>query len=139
MIPTTSGSAPLLTGGCLCGVVRYVVADEFKYALNCHCTQCRRATGAAYKPFAGIEREKLSVTAGVDSLLIFGEELTHHVRCKKCGSMLFSVVREGQYVHVALGSLVDVPSIRPSAHIFVGSKAPWHLITDQLPQHQEFG
>ena len=43
---------------------------------------------------------------------------------------LFPVVRDGAYVHVAMGSLVDAPSIRPSDHIFVGSKAPWFDITD---------
>jgi hypothetical protein len=48
------------------------------------------------------------------------------------------VVREGQYVHVAMGTLIDAPSIRPTAHIFVGSKAPWYTITDDLPQHDEF-
>jgi hypothetical protein len=47
-------------------------------------------------------------------------------------------VREGAYVHVALGSLVDAPSIRPTAHIFVGSKAPWFEITDNLPQFDEY-
>jgi hypothetical protein len=47
------------------------------------------------------------------------------------------VVRDGAYVHVALGSLRDAPSIRPSGHIYVGSKAPWFDITDDLPQHEE--
>jgi hypothetical protein len=46
-------------------------------------------------------------------------------------------VRAGAYVHVALGSLVDEPSIRPTKHIFVGSKAPWFAITDDLPQFDE--
>jgi hypothetical protein len=45
-------------------------------------------------------------------------------------------VREGKWVHVAMGTLVDAPSIRPGAHIFVASKAPWHEITDNLPQYQ---
>ena len=49
---------------------------------------------------------------------------------------LFSVVRDGAFVHVAMGSLVDAPTIRPTAHIFVGSKAPWFEITDRLPQYQ---
>jgi hypothetical protein len=48
------------------------------------------------------------------------------------------VVREGTYVHVAMGSLVDAPSIRPTEHIFVGSKAPWFEITDDLPQFEEY-
>ena len=37
-----------------------------------------------------------------------------------------------------MGTLIDTPAIRPTAHIFVGSKAPWHEITDDLPQYQEF-
>jgi hypothetical protein len=49
-----------LSGKCECGRVRYQVADEFLYAANCHCSRCRAATGSAFKPFAGIEREKLS-------------------------------------------------------------------------------
>ena len=126
-----------LTGMCLCGEVRYAVSDEFWYAQNCHCSQCRRATGAAFKSFGGIERHKLSVTQGADHLLIFGQELVHDARCKTCGSLLYSVFREGTFVHVPLGTLLDTPSIRPSAHIFVGSKAPWFTITDELPQHQE--
>ena len=51
-----------------------------------------------------------------------------------CGSLLFSVVRDGAYVHVAMGSLVDAPGIRPTEHIFVGSKAPWFDITDEAAQ-----
>jgi hypothetical protein len=47
------------------------------------------------------------------------------------------VVRDGAYVHVALGSLVDAPSIRPTEHIFGGAKAPWFEITDDLPQFEE--
>jgi hypothetical protein len=52
--------------------------------------------------------------------------------------LLYSLVREAAFVHITLGTLVDAPSIRPSAHIFVGSKAPWYTITDNLPQHEEF-
>ena len=59
------------------------------------------------------------------------------MRCKRCGSFLYSVVRGGAFVHVAMGTLVDDPTIRPTAHIFVGSKAPWFTITDDLPQFAE--
>ena len=106
--------------------------------MNCHCSNCRRTTGSAFKPLAGIEREKLTVTAGEDKLLIFGEPDGHDAHCRLCGSLLYSVVREGTFVHVAMGTLVDDPGIRPTKHIFVGSKAPWFTITDDLPQHEEF-
>jgi hypothetical protein len=59
-------------------------------------------------------------------------------RCKVCGSFLYSVVRDGSFLHVAMGTLVDDPTIRPTAHIFVGSKAPWFEITDELPQYEEY-
>jgi hypothetical protein len=118
--------------------VRYQVADEFRYAMNCHCSRCRAGTGSAFKAFAGIEREKLEITEGADSLLVFGEDNLNHTRCGVCGSLLFSVVRDGAYVHVALGSLVDTPSIRPTKHMFVGSKASWFEITDDLPQFEEY-
>ena len=127
----------MLAGKCECGAVRYRVADEFRYALNCHCSRCRAATGSAFKPFAGIEREKLEITAGADALLVHGEDDLNDTRCAACGSLLFSVVRDGAYLHVALGSLVDAPSIRPTAHIYVGSKAPWFEISDDLPQFDE--
>jgi hypothetical protein len=127
----------VLAGKCECGAVRYVVADEFLYASNCHCSRCRAATGSAFKPFAGIERQKLEITEGMDRLLVHGEEELNDTRCAVCGSLLFSVVRDGAFVHVALGSLVDAPSMRPTKHIFVGSKAPWFEITDDLPQFEE--
>jgi hypothetical protein len=127
-----------LTGKCYCGAVEYRVADEFLYAANCHCSNCRRTTGSAFKPFAGIEREKLEVTDGADKLLVYGEEALNDTHCGVCGSLLYSVVRDGEYVHVAMGTLQDEPSIRPTEHIFVGSKAPWFEITDDLPQNVEY-
>lgn len=129
---------PQLTGCCLCGSTQYTVSDDFEYALNCHCSQCRRATGASFKSFAGIKRSHLKVTQGEKDLFIFGGEDAHDVRCGSCGSFLYSVVREGTYVHVTLGTLASEPSIRPTAHIFVGSKASWYEITDDLPQHDTF-
>ncbi|MFL6837851.1 MAG: GFA family protein [Bradyrhizobium sp.] len=125
-----------LAGACFCGAVCYSVADEFAYAANCHCSNCRRTTGSAFKPFAGIAREKLTITKGKDDVMIYGDQTGHDAHCKRCGSLLYSVVCEGAYAHVAMGTLVDAPSIRPTAHIFVGSKAPWFAITDALPQYE---
>jgi hypothetical protein len=127
----------VLAGACRCGAVRYEVADAFLYAGNCHCSGCRAATGSAFKPFAGIERSKLAITQGQDDVATFGEDNANDTRCGVCGSFLFSVVSDGARVHVAMGSLVDTPSMRPAEHIFVGSKAGWYEITDDLPQHDE--
>jgi hypothetical protein len=136
MTNTEKTSGRSLAGKCLCGAVHYVVADEFLYAANCHCSNCRRTTGSAFKPFAGIERDRLHISKGEDHLMIFGDENANDTHCKKCGSLLYSVVRYGAYVHVAMGTLVDDPAIRPTKHIFVGSKARWFSITDDLPQYE---
>ena len=50
--------------------------------MNRHCSNCRRTTGSAFKPFAGIEREKLAITNGEDQLMRFGGEKGHDARCK---------------------------------------------------------
>lgn len=138
MLDDDSTTSRMLTGKCECGAVRYQVADAFQYAANCHCSNCRASTGSAFKPFAGIERDKLEITQGADTLLVWGEETGNHTRCAICGSLLYSVVRDGAFVHVAMGSLADEPTIRPEGHIFVGSKAPWYEITDDLPQSEEY-
>ena len=85
--------------------------DEFEYALNCHCLQCRRTTGAAFKPLAGIEASKLRVRRGEEDALRYGDESGYDLHCRACGSLLYSLVREGGYVHVAVGALVDDPTI----------------------------
>jgi hypothetical protein len=131
-------TAKTLHGSCACGKVKYTVKDEFVYASICHCALCRKATGSAFKPFAGIEREKLTLLAGENALMIIGEERGHDARCSACGSFLYSVVRDGAFVHVAMGTLIDTPAIRPSEHIFVGSNAEWFTIADDLPQYERF-
>ena|SRR3974390_2595937 len=141
-VPVSSDDAASirsLTGRCMCGAVRYKVTDSFHYAMFCHCSNCRRTTGSAFKPFAGIPREQLSILQGDPHVFTYQEGGPNFdVHCRRCGSLLYSVVRQGTYVHVAMGTLDDEPSIRPSKHIFVGSKAQWHSITDDLPQFDEF-
>jgi hypothetical protein len=122
-----------LKGSCLCGDVRYTVADDFQYALICHCSQCRRATGSAFKPFGGIDPKKLKVTRGI--VKRFGSAKTHDAHCRRCGSLLYSIVNGGTRAHVTYGTLIDAPSLAPQAHIYAASRAPWDHILDDLPQH----
>ncbi len=137
MISPQAPTGRILAGKCYCGAVEYSVADALLYAANCHCSNCRRTTGSAFKPFAGIERRKLAITKGEPELMIVGQEDANDTHCGMCGSLLFSVVRGGAFLHVAMGTLIDDPTIRPTHHIFVGSKAPWFTIADDLPQYEE--
>ena len=120
-----------LRGSCLCGFAKYQVRDAFEYSLICHCSQCRRATGAGSKPFAGISVDML-LSPEPERLMRYGDDAAFDAHC----SLLYSVVGNGTYAHVTLGTLVDEPSIRPSAHIFMASKASWDLVCDDLPQFE---
>src|SRR3954471_24102522 len=109
MAGSAKSNARILAGECFCRGVGYAVVDEFAYALNCHCSNCRRTTGSAFKPFAGIARVKFEVTKGDDHLKTYGGETAHDAHCGRCGSLLYSVVRDGVFVHVAMGTLIDNP------------------------------
>ena len=128
----------VLRGRCACNAVAFEVADDFVRAFNCHCSNCRALTGSAFLPWGEIEREKLRITKGADSLLTTTDGGAHSVNCPKCCSLLYWTSRGGAYVRVPYGSLVDEPALKPTAHMFVGSKAPWHEILDGLPQHDEY-
>lgn len=67
-----------------------------------------------------------------------GEPDAGDFRCGECGSFLYSIVRQGRWAHVTLGSLVDTPSRLPDHHIFVGSKAPWEEIDDGLDRFEGY-
>lgn len=134
----SSQSGQRLRAKCLCGAIQLTVTDEFLYAGYCHCPDCRAAGGSASSGFAGIQKEKLQLVCGEDNISRFykGQDNVMYF-CRHCSSWLFSIVRNGEFAHVRLGVLIDDPSIRPSFHIFVGSKAPWETICDGLPQYAE--
>ena len=128
----------MLNGRCACNAVAYEVSDEFVAAYNCHCSNCRALTGSAFLPWGDIEGEKLTVTKGAESLLVEGDpDVAYAVRCGQCFSLLYWTPRDG-YFRVPYGTLVDEPTLKPMGHMFVGSKAPWHEILDDLPQHDEY-
>ena len=128
----------MLHGRCICGAVGFTVEDAFSYAFYCHCSRCRLRTGSAFASIGGIDADKVQLTEGREHVLLEGERSEGYgVRCAKCHAFMFAAVRGRQYVHVSLGMLVDAPSRAPDRHIFVGSKAPWFRIADDLPRFPE--
>jgi hypothetical protein len=136
--PLTVEDLGPLQGQCACGQVRFTVENTFEYAFFCHCSRCRVRTGSAFAAIAGVGIDKVQVTAGNDDLSIEGDCADGYgARCNRCHAFLFAAVRERQYMHVSLGVLEGIPNRLPDHHIYVGSKAPWFEITDNLPQHDE--
>jgi hypothetical protein len=130
----------VLRGRCACRAIAYEVEDAFVAAFNCHCSNCRATTGSAFMPWGEIEREKLRVTKGAGSLRVLGDpDADHEVHCEACLSLVYwTSMRDRAYVRIPFGSLVDEPMLKPTAHMFVGSKASWYEIRDDLPQHDEY-
>jgi hypothetical protein len=128
----------VITGGCLCGRVRYEVTGRFLRANHCHCSYCRRHSGAAVLTQGRVRREDFRLLSGEASLRAYrpAEGASLKVFCVHCGSSLFGGTwPEGPQVSIRLGSVDGDPGIRPQYHTFVGSRAPWDEITDDLPQH----
>jgi hypothetical protein len=127
-------------GSCLCGGVAYVVEGTPIRCHNCHCGRCRRARSAAYASNLFTRSDGLRFTRGEDLLASYkvpdAQHFTH-VFCRTCGSSMPRIDHGRGRAIVPMGSLDDDPGIRPQAHIFVGSMAPWYAITDALPQHAE--
>jgi hypothetical protein len=128
-----------ITGGCLCGQVQFAVADNFIYAGYCHCSRCRKASGASGTAIGGIRREDFHLIKGEKYIARFGRsEQSTSCFCQQCGSTLYGEKPETGLLHIRYGALDTSPALLPHAHIHVASKADWYQITDALPQFPEF-
>jgi len=130
-----------IKGSCLCKGIQYEITAPLAEVGNCHCSMCRKSSGAAFLTGAGVKTKDLRWTKGEDLIARY-ESSPGGVRmfCKKCGSTLGGGPADPKagVFWIMLGTLDDDPGVKPSSNIYVGSKAPWYEITDNLPQHKEF-
>jgi len=126
-------------GSCLCGGVRFLITGPLLSPLNCHCSMCRKAHAAAFRTRAGVARADFQYLAGEELVRRYESSPgTWRCFCATCGSRLQSEFADpAQPLGVPLGLLDDDPGIQPRLHIMVAHKAPWHEITDTLPQFDE--
>ena len=124
----------MLSGSCLCGAVRYQIAGPLKMAGHCHCSICRKAHGAAFATWTMVRTDQFEWLAGEEYLHAYSSSPDRQrLFCGECGTPI-AATHNGHIGEVVLASLDDEPGIRPREHIFVGSRACWHEITDALPQ-----
>ena len=130
-------SSTVLSGGCLCGAVKYRIAGDVLTAVNCHCSMCRKAHGAAFRSGAVVKVQDFSWLQGEELITDYqSSEQMHRMFCRTCGSHM--VARSEAHpgiVGVALGTVVGDLPFSVAQHWNVASKASWFEITDQLPQH----
>ncbi len=130
----------MMTGHCECGRVQFEVDGEMNDFSHCHCSQCRRLHGAAFATFAGVARSDFRYVTGESDVTTYASSDTHQrVFCSICGSnVLVGLKSEPETYYVSMSMIDGDPPRPPGYHIFVGSKAPWHEISDDLPQHDAF-
>lgn len=127
-------------GQCLCGAVKYE-ADAFSPRMgHCHCSMCRKFHGAAFATFGEVKAADFRWLQGEDELKAYtADNGTTRRFCSRCGSSMtfHSDKYPDDVVEIALGTLDSNLDVSPDAHIFVGSKASWSEIHDDLPQYEE--
>lgn len=129
----------MLKGSCLCGSVTYEVHAEPGAILLCHCSKCRKANGSAFAANAPIPLQDFKLVTGKETLAEFESTPgVFRVFCQKCGSPLYSRRPSmPDTIRLRIGSLDSTIKGKPTAHIFVGSKAEWYEINDDLLQYDE--
>jgi hypothetical protein len=129
----------IVRGSCLCGGVRFEAELPFRIATHCHCSRCRKHSGTFGLTQGRVPKERFRLLSGQELLRIWKPPDGGKVKvfCSVCGSSLFGGEwPDGDEVSIRLGALDDDPEIRPSAHVFVDSAAPWLAPPhDGLPRH----
>jgi hypothetical protein len=131
--------AEALTGGCLCGGVRFELTEPPVSASYCHCTRCQKRTGTAASPQARIVPGSIRVTG--DELVRVYEPPDGFPKafCSACGSALWSInPGTGQIASIRMSLFDDDPGVRPSYRQFTAYAAEWESIPDDgLPRYPE--
>ena len=133
-------AAGIVRGSCLCGDVAFELSGKPLRMVHCHCSRCRRARSAAHATNAAWPLDAFKWVRGEPQVADFKLPEARYFAtafCRRCGSAVPRTSTELGVVIVPAGTLDDDPPARASGHIYVGSKASWHEITDSLPQHEE--
>jgi hypothetical protein len=129
-----------LTGGCLCGGVRFEVDEPPISASYCHCTRCQRRTGTAASVQARIVPGSLRIVSGEELVRAFEPEDGFPKEfCSACGSALWSRNPDNpDALGVRMGAFDEDPGVRPSYRQYVAYAAQWEPIPDDgLPRFPE--
>jgi len=123
-------------GSCLCGSITYVIDDNLKFIVNCHCRFCRKAHGAAFTTVLFMPFGRFTVTQGQELLASYEIKAIDAVRrfCSRCGTRLYNYAPSRGMISPVVASLDTEAALRPIAHFNVESKSSWYSIADGLPQ-----
>ena len=130
----------MISGGCLCGQIRFELDQAVGPFELCHCPRCRKVSGSAFVAAIGVRVEDFRFLCGEDQI----ETFTLPVRsdppaysvsfCRNCGSAAPAPPATGWF-EIAAGLLDDEPVLRPDKHIYVDCASSWWEFMDSLPRY----
>ncbi len=133
---TRTARTPGATGGsCLCGAVVFEYDGAPTHMLNCHCSRCRRQMGAAHATMLFVPHGAFRWLAGEQEVTVYRlpeAKVKGAAFCRHCGSQV-ARWRDADFMQIPAGCLDDDPGARPTANIFVASKAAWSALDERLP------
>ena len=129
-----------LSGGCLCGAVRYELQSEPYDCGWCHCRTCQLNSGAPAMVFATVPAGDLVWTKGGGKVRsVASSSFGHREFCSDCGTpFLMKVDHQPETVDFSVATLDKPEAIEPTFHIFYGSRIGWFHPGDDLPRHEKF-
>ncbi len=127
----------MIKGYCECRRVRFEVDGDINDFSHCHCSQCRRLHGAAYATFAGVSSNQFRYVSGESDTSEYASSDSHkRIFCANCGSnILVALDQQSDVLYLSMSTIEGDPPRPQGYHIYVGSKAPWHEISDDLKQY----
>ena len=126
-----------LTGRCKCGAIQYQVKAVPTYVGNCHCDDCRRATGGASVPWIGTKPGDFDVTRGEIREFESSPGILRGF-CGTCGSSLTFRGEGWDDIGVTIASLDDPNAVTPQSNVFLGEKLHWLLINEDMRNYDGF-
>lgn len=127
-----------IVGGCLCGDIRYEIAAPPKLTEYCHCSMCRKATGAAVMSWAGVARESFRFLHGKHSAYPSSPGVERSF-CGRCGTSLTHYSKQfPEEIYVSIATFDDAQALAPEIHIWREDRLAWFETTDDLPRYTRF-
>ena len=127
----------IMSGGCLCGKLRYRIEGEPLFTAICHCRHCQKQSGSAFSVVVGVPPASLTITGISKVYADVGESGQPVGRrfCPECGSLVTTeIAAMPDFVAVKAGTLDEPASLKPGMHIWCDHALPWVQLDASLPQ-----
>lgn len=127
-----------MEGGCLCGALRYRVEAPPLDSGYCHCSLCRRSTGAPVLAWASVPAAAFAYTRG-EPALYRSSSWGQREFCGRCGAQICyrdqGPLESVETVEINSGCLDDPSLAPPRHHIYHADRIAWFETADALPRH----